>query len=343
MMKSIGRCLPPATLLAWLVIMGCLCLAGLHHPTSATEAMATAASFSETDPVINSTEAATPQLGYFEAIVLGVVEGITEFLPVSSTGHLILTNRLLGLHGDADLAAAADAYIVIIQVGAIAAVIVIYWSTLLRLLAGLLGRDPGGRRLLGLLMTAFAPAAVLGLSVGDWIEDQLFHPQVVALGLAVGAFLMLAVEFWRRRKLARELSGDEAEEPPELNLEELTHRQALLIGFMQCLALWPGMSRAMVTLVGGYLAGLSPRRAAEFSFLLGLITLSAASGYVAVKDGQTLLQVAEIGPMLVGLVVATVSAFLAVKWLIGFLTRHGLAPFAWYRLLLAVAVFVWLG
>jgi undecaprenyl-diphosphatase len=300
-------------------------------------------------PLTEPAEAA--RLGYFEALVLGVVEGITEYLPISSTGHLILTNQLLGLDDSAPiltaegelvrdgrgevytLKQAADAYIIIIQAGAILAVAVLYWRRLWSVARGLLGRDPRGLRLGLNLLVAFLPAAVLGLLLNDWIEALLFAPLPIALALAGGSVLMWGVERWRGRRPAEALAAAE-----KLDLPDLSYRQCLAIGFLQCVAMWPGTSRSMMTIVGGYLVGLTPRRAAEFSFLLGFITLSAAAGYKTLKDGRDMLQVFEPGPILFGAFVAFLSAALAVKWLVGYLSRHGLALFVWYRLGLALLV-----
>lgn len=306
-------------------------------------------------------ETATAGLGYRDAAILGLVEGITEFLPVSSTGHLILTNRLLGLDGAQPVAdrsgqpilvegptpgtmrpytigEAAYAYVIIIQAGAIAAVVLLYWRSILDILLGCLGRSRTGRKLAINLIVAFIPAAVIGLLLDDLIEARLGNnTQAVAAALVVGGLVMLVVESWRKRK---QRLGADTEAGPELH--ELSLRQCACIGLIQCLAMWPGTSRSMATIVGGYLAGLSPKRAAEFSFLLGLITLSAASGYKLVFDGRQMVAALEPGPVLLGGIVAFISAALAVKWLIGFLSRHGLAPFAWYRFALAVPVLLFL-
>lgn len=292
-------------------------------------------------------------LGYGDALVLGAVEGITEYLPISSTGHLILTNRILGLDAEAPLYTdegtlatdsdgepytlkrAADAYAIIIQGGAIIAVVLLYWRRLWSIGMGFLGRDVQGLRLGMNLIIAFLPAAVLGLLFDDLIETYLFGIGPVVIALVGGAILMLLVERWRSRN---KRSSDD-----ELDLSSMTPWQALLIGLMQCVAMWPGTSRSMMTIVGGYVAGLSPRRAAEFSFLLGLITLTAASGYKLLKDGPAMAQVLDLGPVLFGCFVATIAAALSVKWLVGWLSKHGLTLFAWYRLILAAAVFFVLG
>jgi len=302
------------------------------------------------------------QLDYTDALILGLVEGVTEYLPVSSTGHLILANALLGLDGgtpvlddignpilviDAHhpdgrpytIGEATYAYVIVIQAGAIAAVVILYWRTILQIIMGCLGVDPKGRKLAINLVCAFIPAAVIGLLLDDWIEATLGqNVRAVAGALVVGAIVMLVVEKWRkhgRRKAVAPKDGP--------GLDELSIRQSVMIGLFQCFAMWPGTSRSMATIVGGYLAGLSPKRAAEFSFLLGLITLTAASGYKIVSDGSDMMAALELGPVLLGCWVAFVSAALAVKWLVGYLGKHGLAVFAWYRIALAIVVFLMLG
>lgn len=296
-------------------------------------------------------------LSYTDAVILGLVEGITEYLPVSSTGHLILANAFLGLNGDQamldsegkaimvtdddglprpyTIGEAAYAYTIVIQAGAIVAVVYLYWQTILGLIMGCLGRDPKGFKLAINLIAAFLPAAVIGLLLDDWIESKLGdNVHAVAGALVVGAIVMLIVESWRKRKDLKTSNIDN-----DLGLDSLTISKAVMIGFIQCFAMWPGTSRSMATIVGGYLAGLSPAKAAEFSFLLGLITLSAASGYKFVSDGGNMLAALQVGPVLAGCLVAFISATLAVKWLVGYLSRHGLALFAWYRIALAIAVF----
>lgn len=305
---------------------------------------------------------APENLSYVDAAILGLVEGITEYLPISSTGHLILTNRVLGLDaqtavydnaGDAimvendagdglrpyTLGDAAYAYVIVIQAGAIAAVLMLYWRTILNIALGCIGKSASGRRLAINLIVAFLPAAVIGLLLDDLIESALGDNVLAVAGaLVVGAFVMLGVERWRKHGRKGPI---DPEDGPELH--ELSLKQSLMIGFIQCFAMWPGTSRSMATIVGGYLAGLSPKHAAEFSFLLGLITLTAASGYKFVRNGEQMLAALDIGPVLVGCIVAFISAALAVKWLVGFLSKHGLALFAWYRIALGIAVFLMLG
>ncbi len=265
----------------------------------------------------------------WQAFILGLVEGITEYLPVSSTGHLVLAGGLLGLT-DPQLKPAVDAFIIAIQGGAILAVLGLYRQRVARMIRGIMGRDPGGARLAVNLIVAFLPAAVLGPLLNDAIEQWLFRPVPVIVALAVGGVLMIAITPWQRRV------------DRFVDLEQLLWKQALVIGGLQCLAMWPGTSRSMVTIVGGMLVGLRPRQAAEFSFLLGLPTLGGACVYRIAKSaaGAEISMLTAFGwaPIAVGFVTATVSAALAVAWLVHWLNRHGLAVFGWYRLIVA-AVF----
>lgn len=297
--------------------------------------------------------AAAPRPTLLDGAILGLVEGVTEFLPVSSTGHLIIASNALGLESERPVVVpgsgetvpfkqATDAFIVMIQIGAIAAVAILYWKRVTRILAGLLGRDPGGLRLAINIVVACIPAGVLGLAAGDFIDEHLFSMPAVIAALFVGALLMFWVE-WRRKKVAARAAGSHTSPSVPagatgVTLDNLRPRQALLIGGMQCFALWPGTSRSMVTIVGGYMAGLPPVLAAEFSFLVGLPLLSAAALLKTYKHGDEVLAAFGSAPIAVGLVVAAVSAAIAVRFLVGFLNRHGLAAFAWYRIVLAVAL-----
>lgn len=254
------------------------------------------------------------QLGGGAAIVLGVVEGLTEFLPVSSTGHLTVVERLLDLH-----TAAADSYTIVIQAGAILAVLVLYRRRLVTMLNGLRGRDPAGRRLVVAVMVGFVPAAVVGFAFGDTIKERLFGVGPVAIAWAVGAVLLLVVS----RKFERR--GGAA-------LESLTGRHALLIGGAQVLALWPGVSRSLVTIVAGVMLGLSVTAAVEFSFLLGLVTLGAATSYEALRQGPEIVRVYGLWAPTIGFVVAFVAAVASVRWMVSYLEHHTLALFGRYRL-----------
>lgn len=268
-------------------------------------------------------EATASALGVLEAAVLGVVEGITEYLPISSTGHLILAQRALGIPASAE----ANGFAICIQAGAIAAVLLLYRQRVGSMTRGLLGRDPEGKRLAFAVVTAFVPAAVVGLAFQDTIQEHLFGLwPVVAAWFVGGVAILLAARF---------RSGDRA---PTATLASLTPRMALLIGLAQCLALWPGTSRSLVTIVGGVLVGLSLSAALEFSFLLGLVTLGAATAYEALDRGAAMLEAFGAAPLVVGFLTATVSAALAVKWLVAWITQHGLTVFGWYRIALAAAV-----
>lgn len=300
-------------------------------------------------PAATSEPVAEMSLG--DAAILGVVEGVTEFLPISSTGHLIIANQLLGLESSKQLTdksgqplwykkaspshpegipltlkLAADTYTVIIQVGAIAAVVLLYWRQLLNMTVGLLGRSNPGFRLFRNVVYAVIPVAIIGLVSHDWIDEHLFSIGAVIIAQVGGAFLMLWAERWRRANS----SGFNRNDP-----SDLAPRKAIGIGFAQCLALWPGTSRSMVTIVGGYLAGLSPVKAAEFSFLVGLPTLGGAALLKAVKTGPAMIQVFGWSNLLVGILVAAISAAVAVRFLVAFLSRNGLALFAYYRLAIA--------
>lgn len=274
-----------------------------------------------------------------QALVLGLVEGVTEFLPVSSTGHLIIASGLMGLGETAEQKLAVDTFNIVIQGGAILAVLGLYLPRVLGMLKGLLGRDPEGLALALRILVAFLPAAVLGLLLDDIINEHLFNTPSVLAALALGGVFMIVLDATRLRPHRKE--GDTAGTPDPLgpDLHQITFVQALLIGLLQCVAMWPGMSRSMMTIAGGVLVGLHPRRAAEFSFLLGLPTLGGACVYSLYKtlsgDGPDMFEVIGVGPILVGVVAATASAALAIRWLVGFLNRHGLAVFGWYRLALA--------
>jgi undecaprenyl-diphosphatase len=278
---------------------------------------------------------------WWEAVVLGLVEGITEFLPVSSTGHLILASWLLGLDAP-ETKPALDAFQVVVQGGAVLAVLLLYRERVTDMLRGVLGRSEAGRRLVGRLVLAFLPAALLGPVFHAAFHDRLFRPGPVLAALLLGGVWMI----WLGRRGANGESAPTRVEAPARSLDDIPARMALMIGLFQCVSLWPGTSRSMMTIAGGVLLGLRPKDAAEFSFLLGLPTLGAASLYSLLDNlsdaqatgGPTLFAALGPGAVVLGLVVAAVSAALAVHWLVGFLTRHGLGAFGWYRIALALVL-----
>jgi undecaprenyl-diphosphatase len=286
-------------------------------------------------------------LTLFEALILGIVEGITEYLPVSSTGHLILASALMGLNQRVDKDS-LDAFEIVIQGGAILAVLGLYRARVWQMLQGVMGRDPQGLRLAVNVLVAFVPAAALGAVLAGTIKRHLFFPVPVLSALALGGAAMILIGRWHDGRSDGGHDGSRTR-PRAVDLDTLTAGQAAMIGLLQCLAMWPGTSRSMVTIVGGMLVGMKPRPAAEFSFILGLPTLGAACVYSAWKnlrgDGVNMLEALGPAPLVLGLVVATISAALAVRWLVSFLTTHGLALFGWYRVALSVllAVLIWQG
>lgn len=276
-----------------------------------------------------------------QALVLGIVEGITEYLPVSSTGHLIIASALMGLDQTPVQKSAVDTFNIVIQGGAILAVLGLYFPRVVRMVKGLLGKDPEGLALALRIIVAFLPAAFLGVLLADAIEARLFNTPSVLTALALGGVFMIVLD---KARMKRFRTADAADAAAAMgpDLHEMSYRQAVLIGFLQCVAMIPGTSRSMMTIAGGVLVGLHPRRAAEFSFLLGLPTLGGACVYSLIKtmtgDGPNMFEVIGWMPILVGMAAATVSAVVAVRWLVGFLNKHGLALFGYYRLALAAVL-----
>lgn len=279
----------------------------------------------------------------WQAFILGVIEGITEYLPVSSTGHLIVAQRLMGIGtGSLESKAAADAFAVCIQGGAILAVLGLYSKRVFQMIRGVLGLDSEGLRLAIAIIAGFLPAATLGLLLSRWIKIYLFGMWPVIGAWVVGGIGILAVSHWKKKKAA---SG------AGMELKDLTWQLALIIGLLQCVAMCPGTSRSLMTICGGLLVGLSIRAAVEYSFLLGVLTLTAATAKDAIDKvdgvagydvlfGGTKLMIHEYGtmPMVVGIVAAAISAALAVKWLVSYLQSHGLSVFGWYRIAVGLIV-----
>ncbi len=276
----------------------------------------------------------------FQAAVLGLVEGITEFLPVSSTGHLILAAHALGLDEPSEKAA-VDAFNIVMQGGAILAVATLYWPRVKRMMLGVVGKDNAGFDLLVKLSVAFLPAGVLGVLLNKWLEEHLFFPGPVIGAVIVGGVFMLLLEQWRMGRFGigeRGLGQNGGKE-----IEDLSIPQCLFIGLLQCIAMWPGTSRSMMSMAGGLMVGLKPRAAAEFAFLLGLPTLGGATVYKLFKnvtgpENENMFHQFSASAIAVGMGVSFISALLAVRWLVGFLNKHGLGIFGWYRIVLGLAL-----
>jgi undecaprenyl-diphosphatase len=262
-----------------------------------------------------------------QSIILGLVEGLTEYLPVSSTGHLIITQYLLGL----EKSEALDAYSVCIQVGAILAVLNLYFFRVGQMWQGICGKNPAGLRLIRNLLLGFLPAMIIGLILAKPIKAFLFNAETVVVTWALGGIaILLFVRHQRRSVKGDEHTGTE--------LEDMSCKAALTVGFMQCIAMCPGTSRSLMTMLGGLIAGLSMAAAVEFSFLLGLVTLGAATVYGFTKFGADMVQEIGWGPMLVGTLVSWLSAIIAVKWMVNYLKKHGLSIFGWYRIAAAIVM-----
>lgn len=277
----------------------------------------------------------------FKAVLLGIIEGLTEFLPVSSTGHLIIANRFITL--DKGFEALFD---IVIQIGAILAVVFYFRAELFP--AGFISffkktekgtaekknkdYSSGDSRVYLLwakIITAFIPAAVIGLFVDDILEKYLFNTGSVSAALIAGAFMMLYAEKFRTRKLTE-------------NVSAITVKQAIVIGLFQCLAMWPGMSRSASTIAGGLFAGLSRSMAAEFSFLLGIPTIMAASLYKLYKAGFSAITPHQWSALAAGTAVSFVTALFVIRFFMEYLKAKGLAPFAFYRIALGIVLIIFL-
>jgi undecaprenyl-diphosphatase len=261
----------------------------------------------------------------WQALVLGLIEGLTEYLPVSSTGHLLIAQRALGLPPSE----AANAYAIVIQAGAIVAVLGLYRRRVGDVILGVLGRSEGGRKLLVALIVAFVPAAVIGFLFDKPIERALFGPWPIVAAWAIGGILLLILAPKIRAR-------------PGYPLEQLRPGAAVWVGLAQCAALWPGVSRSLATILGGIAVGLALSSAVEFSFLLGLLTLGAATAYKALSSGKLLLHTYGVPPLVVGFVSAWIAAVLSVRWMVDWLNRRGLGVFGWWRLIAAALVAIWL-
>jgi undecaprenyl-diphosphatase len=256
-----------------------------------------------------------------KAAVMGIVEGLTEFLPVSSTGHLILTGSLLGFTD-----AKSKVFDIAIQTGAIVAVIIVYWQRVRETIVGL-GSDVRARRFALNVAIGFFPAVILGLLFGKAIKEHLFTPIVVASTFIIGGFIILWAE--RRTQVATRVDS----------VDDMTPLDALKVGLVQCLAMIPGTSRSGATIIGGMLLGLSRKAATDFSFFLAIPTLIGAGLYSLYKE-RALLSTADIPLFAVGLLFSFVAAWLCVRWLLRYISSHTFVPFAWYRIAFGIVVLI---
>ena len=262
-----------------------------------------------------------------KAAVMGIVEGLTEFLPISSTGHLILAGSLLGGFGDNR----GKVFEIAIQTGAIFAVILVYWQKIKSTIVAL-PRQPKAQRLALNILIGFLPAVVLGLLFGKVIKANLFIPTVVASTFIIGGFIIL----WAEKRPPGSVRVE--------HVDDLTPWDALKVGLVQCFAMIPGTSRSGSTIIGGMLLGLSRQAATDFSFFLAIPTLIGAGAYSVYKE-RALLSAADIPLFAVGLVFSFISAWLCVRWLLKFISTHNFIPFAWYRIAFGILVLVtaWTG
>jgi undecaprenyl-diphosphatase len=257
-----------------------------------------------------------------KAAIMGVVEGLTEFLPISSTGHLILAGALLGFDDDK-----AKVFDIAIQTGAILAVILVYWQKIRETVLRLPSERQAQQFALNVLI-AFIPAVLLGLLFGKAIKAHLFTPEVVASTFILGGFIIL----WAEKRQANAATA-----PRILDVDAMSTRDALKVGLVQCLAMIPGTSRSGATIIGGMLLGLSRKAAIDFSFYLAIPTLIGAGAYSLYKD-RALLSIADLPMFGVGLVFAFVSAWICIRWLLRFIATHSFVGFAWYRIVFGILV-----
>jgi undecaprenyl-diphosphatase len=261
------------------------------------------------------------------AIILGIVEGVTEFLPVSSTGHLILATELLGFD-----AGKWEAFNVIIQLGAILAIVVLYWRTFWAVLEGLFRRNAVSWRFVRNILIAFLPSAVLGFILIKHIEALLSNAKVVAIALIIGGIAILVIERLAKRS-------------DQVGVAELSIGTAVGIGIAQCLAMIPGVSRSGATIMGALSLGVERRTAAEFSFFLAIPTMVGATTLELAKHHHEIMAGASgvgFGAVAVGFVVSFLVALVVVRAFVHYISRHGFAPFAWYRIVAGAAALVWL-
>ena len=264
---------------------------------------------------------------FLKAAIMGVVEGLTEFLPISSTGHLILAGSLLGF-GDDMGADKAKVFDIAIQTGAIFAVVLVYWQRLLSTVKGL-GSEPQAQRFAINVIVGFLPAVVLGLAFGKLIKEHLFTPTVVATTFILGGLIIL----WAERR------AKGAGPSRVVTVDDMTALDALKVGLVQCLALVPGTSCSGASIIGGMMMGLSRHAATEFSFFLGIPTLIGAGAYSLYKERE-ILSMADAPLFITGLILAFISAWICVRWLLRYVSTHDFVPFAWYRIAFGLLILI---
>ena len=260
-------------------------------------------------------------LALLKALFLGLIEGLTEFLPISSTGHLILFGHLIDFQSDS-----GRAFEVVIQLGAILAVCWLYRQKIIELVKGFFSGDVHARRFAINVFVAFLPAVVIGVLAVDFIKQVLFSPLVVAFALIIGALIIFAVE-------AREYK------PKTIEATDISLKQAILVGFAQCVAMIPGTSRSGATIIGGMLSGLSRKAATEFSFFLAMPTMLGAATYDLFRNANVLTS-DNLVNISVGFMAAFVAALLVIKALVKFVEKHSLRVFAWYRIVLGILILI---
>jgi undecaprenyl-diphosphatase len=307
------------------LVMAITCLLGAPLGAQAAASSGAGPTISAGAGPLLPLEPARSSMSSGQGALLGLVEGLTEFLPVSSTGHLAVVQQLLGLTATPQEKAASNAFAIVIQAGAILAVFLVMFGRIRKIVSGMFGRDTEGLKLLGKLAVAFVPAALAGLFLEERIKRYLYGYWPIAAAWLVGGIFILVVLNRRRLK-------------DGTALESLGWQSALIIGLVQVIALWPGVSRSLVTIAGGMFVGLSVSAAVEFSFLLGLVTLGAATVYEALRQGHLIVQSFGVTAPLIGLVVAAISAFAAVTWMVEYLRTRSLAVFGWYRIAAAAVV-----
>lgn len=262
---------------------------------------------------------------FIKAVILGIVEGITEFLPVSSTGHLIIFGDIIKF---TDPKAYVDMFKEVIQLGAILAIVVLYWAKIVSTLKNLFGGDRSGFKFWLNILVAFIPSAVIGLLLNDFIEEKLFNPTTVAFALLIGGILMIIIENkFKKRAVTK-------------NIDNVSLSQAFKIGIFQCFALWPGMSRSASTIMGAWISGLDNVAAAEFSFFLAIPTMIAASGYSLLKHGISNINSLQWLSLAAGFIVSFLVALLVVEVFVSFLKRKGMRIFSIYRIVIGVIILV---